>query len=198
MKIKTTANVAIAVIVAFATIGFDPSFARGGGGMRGGGGGGMRGGGGASFGGGGGARGGGIRSSGPTSIGQSSVSRGSFANNSSGGTRLADAGNRSSQISGSRGNFSGNNNRINTGDVNINNGSGNGWGGWVDHPVAAGVVTGAVVGATAAAVGSTYYDVPAGCPPYSSGGYTYYSCGGAYYQPQYQGDTVVYTTVPQP
>lgn len=188
MKIKTTANVAMALIVALATIDFDPSFARGGG--RGGGGG-MRGGGGASFSGGGG-RGGGIRSGGPTSIGQSSASRGSFASNAAGGTRLADAGNRNTQISSNRGN----NNRINTGDVNINNG--NGWGGWVDHPVAAGVVTGAVVGATAAAVGSTYYDVPAGCPPYSSGGYTYYSCGGAYYQPQYEGDTVVYTTVPQP
>jgi hypothetical protein len=110
-----------------------------------------------------------------------------------GSGKLADAGNRTA-LSGNRGN----NNRINTGDVNINNGWGNGWGGYVDHPVAAGVVTGAVVGATAAAVGSTYYDVPAGCPPYTSGGYTYYSCGGAYYQPQYQGDTVVYTTVPEP
>ena len=28
--------------------------------------------------------------------------------------------------------------------------------------------------------------------------YTYYNCGGAYYQPQYEGDTVVYVTVPDP
>jgi len=194
MKIKTTANVAMAVIVALATVDFDPSFARG----RGGGGGGMRGGGGASLGGGGGTRGGGIRSSGPTSLSSVGGARprgiaGAIGNTGTGAGsgKLADAGNRSS-LSGNRGN----NNRINTGDVNINNG--NGWGGYVDHPVAAGVVAGAVVGATAAAVGSTYYDVPAGCPPYTSGGYTYYSCGGAYYQPEYQGDTVVYTTVPAP
>ena len=32
--------------------------------------------------------------------------------------------------------------------------------------------------------------------PYSS--YTYYSCGSAWYQPQYEGDTVVYVTVPDP
>ena len=32
--------------------------------------------------------------------------------------------------------------------------------------------------------------------PYHS--YTYYNCGGAYYQPQYEGDTVVYVSVPDP
>jgi hypothetical protein len=124
-----------------------------------------------------------------------------------GGGRLAEAGNRPSQLpSRGNGNFSGNrgnNNRINTGNVNINNGNwnngwGDGWGGWVDHPIAAGVVTGAVVGAAAGAWGSTYYDLPVGCASYPYGGYGYYSCGGAYYQPQYEGDTVVYVTVPDP
>lgn len=92
-----------------------------------------------------------------------------------------------------------NNGNINTGDVNIN-GDWNGGccGGWVDHPIAAGVAVGAVAGMTAAAIGSSYYALPPGCPPYPYGGYTYYSCGGAYYQPQYEGDTVVYVTVPDP
>src|SRR5262249_49962120 len=92
-----------------------------------------------------------------------------------------------------------NNGNINTGDVNIN-GDWNGGccGGWVDHPIAAGVAVGAVAGITAAAIGSSYYALPPGCPPYPYGGYTYYSCGGAYYQPQYEGDTVVYVTVPDP
>jgi hypothetical protein len=107
---------------------------------------------------------------------------------------LADGGNRVS--SGNRIN-SGNNNRINTGDINVGNGSG-GWGGYYDHPVAAGVVTGAVIGATAAAVGSTYYDLPPGCPPATYGGSTYYSCGGAYYQPQYEGTDITYVTVNDP
>jgi hypothetical protein len=43
--------------------------------------------------------------------------------------------------------------------------------------------------------GSSYYARPAGCAPY----YThYYSCGGVYYEPRYEGDTVVYVTVPDP
>ena len=49
---------------------------------------------------------------------------------------------------------------------------------------------------TAAAVyGSAYYALPAGCSPYYT---SYYHCGGAYYAPQYQGDTVVYVSVPDP
>jgi hypothetical protein len=90
-----------------------------------------------------------------------------------------------------------NNGNINTGDINIDGGNGN-WGGWVDHPVAAGIAVGAIAGATAAAIGASYYALPAGCPPYAWSGYTYYSCGGAWYQPQYEGDTVVYVTVPDP
>jgi hypothetical protein len=80
--------------------------------------------------------------------------------------------------------------------VNIN-GDWDGWGGWNDYPwgVGAGFVAGAV---TAAAIGSTYYSLPYGCSPYPYGGYSYYSCGGSWYQPQYEGDTVVYVTVPDP
>ena len=59
-------------------------------------------------------------------------------------------------------------------------------------------VIGAVAGATAAAIGSAYYALPADCPPYAWEGVTYYSCGGAYYEPQYEGDTIVYVTVPDP
>jgi hypothetical protein len=56
----------------------------------------------------------------------------------------------------------------------------------------------AVAGMTAAAFGSAYYSLPPGCGPYPYSGYTYYSCGGAYYQPQYEGTTVVYVSVPDP
>jgi hypothetical protein len=52
--------------------------------------------------------------------------------------------------------------------------------------------------AAAAVVGSMYYSLPAGCSPYAYGGYGYYSCGGVYYEPRYEGDTVVYVTVPDP
>ena len=51
---------------------------------------------------------------------------------------------------------------------------------------------------TAAAIGSAYYALPPGCSPYPYHTYTYYSCAGAYYQPQYEGDTIVYVTVPDP
>ena len=72
-----------------------------------------------------------------------------------------------------------------------------GGGGWVDHPVAAGIAIGAIAGA-AAAIGSTYYYLPADCPPYYWSGIYYYSCDGIFYEPQYEGDTVVYVTVPDP
>jgi len=124
------------------------------------------------------------------------------------GTRPGQGGSGTQRPANGNGNFNnaGNNNRvnngnINTGDINIDrdyNGGCCGYGGWVDHPIAAGVAIGAVAGITAAAIGSSYYALPPGCPPYPYGGYTYYSCGGAYYQPQYEGDTVVYVTVPDP
>ena len=68
--------------------------------------------------------------------------------------------------------------------------------GWFDHPVAAGVVIGAV--ATAAAIGSTWHALPPDCPPYYWSDTLYYTCDGAYYLPQYEGDTIVYVTVPDP
>jgi hypothetical protein len=43
-----------------------------------------------------------------------------------------------------------------------------------------------------------YYALPPGCPSYGYGGYGYYHCGGVYYEPRYEGDTVVYVTVPDP
>ena len=69
--------------------------------------------------------------------------------------------------------------------------------GWIDHPVAAGVVIGAVAGA-AAAIGSAWYSLPADCPPYYWDSTIYYSCDGSYFLPQYEGDTVVYVTVQDP
>lgn len=71
-----------------------------------------------------------------------------------------------------------------------------GGGGWIDHPIAAGIAIGAI--ATAVAIGSTYYYLPADCPPYYWNDVFYYSCGGVYYEPQYEGDTIVYVTVPDP
>ena len=96
----------------------------------------------------------------------------------------------------------GNINRVNYNNVNVNhvdvNNDWNGWGGYYDHPVGA-FAAGAAVGAvTAAAIGSRYYALPAGCGPYPYGGFTYYSCGGNWYKPTYQGDTVVYIVVNKP
>jgi hypothetical protein len=71
-----------------------------------------------------------------------------------------------------------------------------GGGGWVDHPIAAGIAIGAIAGAVA--IGSTYYYLPPECPPYYWNDIYYYSCDGAFYQPQYEGDTIVYVTVPDP
>jgi hypothetical protein len=100
--------------------------------------------------------------------------------------------------SGNRGNISNSGNRINTGDINIDNDWGGDWNGWGDYPIGAGLAIGAVAGMTAMAYGSAFYALPGGCSPYPYRTYTYYNCGGAYYQPQYEGDTVVYVTVPDP
>jgi len=72
-----------------------------------------------------------------------------------------------------------------------------GWDGWVDHPIAAGIAIGAIAGA-AVAIGTTYYSLPYDCPPYYWSGINYYYCNDVYYQPQYEGDTIVYVTVPDP
>lgn len=93
-------------------------------------------------------------------------------------------------------------NRVNNGNINagnnINIDNDGGWGGWNDYPVGAGLAIGTAAAVTAAAIGSTYYALPPSCAPYPYGGYSYYHCGGAYYEPRYEGDTVVYVTVPDP
>ena len=96
-------------------------------------------------------------------------------------------------------NNSGNTYNRNT-NIDVDNGWGNGgWNGWGDYPLAAGIAIGATAAwATAAAYGSAYYALPPACSPYPYRSYSYYSCGGAYYQPQYEGDTVVYVSVPDP
>jgi hypothetical protein len=43
-----------------------------------------------------------------------------------------------------------------------------------------------------------YYALPSGCSPYAWHGYSYYGCGGHYYEPRYEGDTVVYVTIADP
>jgi hypothetical protein len=93
-------------------------------------------------------------------------------------------------------------NNINRGDINVGNdinidGDNDwGWGGWDDHPIGAGIAFGTAAAVTSAAVyGSMYHSLPYGCSSYYS---SYYYCGGMYYEPRYQGDTVVYVTVPDP
>src|SRR5918993_1373598 len=107
------------------------------------------------------------------------------------------------QRPGQGGGINNSGNRINTGDrntnIDIDNDWGGDWNGWGDYPLAAGLAIGATAAwATAVAYGSAYYALPGGCSPYPYHTYTYYSCGGAYYQPQYEGDTVVYVSVPDP
>ena len=95
-------------------------------------------------------------------------------------------------------------NRVNTGNVNVNRVDINidvdhGWDGDRHyHPIAAGVVIGATAAVTAAAIGSMYYTLPPSCSPYPYSGHSYYYCGGAYYSPRYQGDTVTYVVVEKP
>jgi hypothetical protein len=92
---------------------------------------------------------------------------------------------------------------IDRGDINIDNDIDidggdwdNGWD-WDDnyHPIARGVAWGTAAAVTSAVVGSMIYSLPGGCSPYYT---SYYYCNGVYYQPQYQGDTVVYVTVDDP
>lgn len=68
---------------------------------------------------------------------------------------------------------------------------------WDDHrhPVAAGVAFGTAAAVTSAVVGSMIYSLPPACSPYAG---SYYYCGGVYYEPRYEGDTVVYVVVDQP
>lgn len=114
--------------------------------------------------------------------------------------------NRSGNVNRGGGNVNRSGNRVNTGNVNVGNNVNvnvdhdNGWG-WDDrdyHPVAAGVAFGTAAAVTSAALGSRYYSLPPACSPYPYSGLTYYSCGGAYYAPRYEGDTVVYVVVDRP
>jgi len=103
--------------------------------------------------------------------------------------------NRGGNNSGNRGN----NNRINTGDVNINVDNDHHDHGydWDDHyhPVATGVAIGTAAAVTSAVIGSMVYSLPPSCSPYAG---SYYYCGGVYYAPQYQGDTITYVVVDRP
>jgi len=72
-----------------------------------------------------------------------------------------------------------------------------GWDGWIDHPIAAGVMIGAIAGARAT-IGSYWYALPPDCPPYLWNDFYYYTCNGDYFQPIYEGETVVYVSVPDP
>ena len=166
---------------------------RGGGGARGGGraaGGGNRGGGGAAAanrGGGGGAaaanRGAGdrqVRSQAASNIN----SRAGNANLSNRNINANNVGNR-------------NVNNFNNRNVNVSGDFDGGWnGGWDDdyHPFAAA----AVVGGTAALVGSMVNSIPPSCAPTVVNGVTYSNCGGTWYQPQYAGTSVQYQVVNPP
>ncbi|MBP6878044.1 MAG: hypothetical protein KBC34_08480 [Phenylobacterium sp.] len=131
-------------------------------------------------------------------VGQN-VNRQNVAANHPGAANRAAQVNRNAQVN--RGG-----NRVNTGNVNVGNNVNvnvdhdNGWG-WDDrdyHPVAAGVAFGTAAAVTSAVIGSRYYSLPPACAPYPYSGLTYYSCGGAYYAPRYEGDTVVYVVVDRP
>jgi Family of unknown function (DUF6515) len=62
------------------------------------------------------------------------------------------------------------------------------------HPVA----RAAAATATAVAVGTMVASLPPSCTTVLVGGATYHSCGGAYYQPVYQGSGVEYVVVNAP
>ena len=105
-----------------------------------------------------------------------------------------------------------NNGNINSGNVAVGNNVdvdvNGGWAGtYGDAVVGAGAAyaTGVAIGttatasaATAAAVGSAYYALPAGCSPYTLYGYRYYTCGGTWYRQSSQGGSTVYVVVSDP
>ena len=94
-------------------------------------------------------------------------------------------------------NNSGNRNVNNINNVNVNGDFDNGWnGGWDDdyHPFAAA----AVIGGTAALVGSMVNSIPPSCTPVVVDGATYSQCGSTWYQPQYAGTSVQYEVVNPP
>ena len=88
-------------------------------------------------------------------------------------------------------------NNVNVNNVNVSGDFDGGWnGGWDDdyHPLAAA----AVIGGTAALVGSMVNSVPPSCVPVVVNGITYSQCGSTWYQPQYAGTSVQYQVVNPP
>ena len=168
----------------------------GGGGARGGGGGGARSGGGAAAanrGGGGAAAA--NRSGGDRQVRSQATStvnhRAGNANVNSNRAGNANVNNNRNAVANNSGNRTVNNVNVN-GDFDGNN-----WnGGWDDdyHPFAAA----AVVGGTAAIVGSMVNSIPPSCTPVVVNGATYSQCGSTYYQPQYAGTSVQYQVVNPP
>lgn len=57
---------------------------------------------------------------------------------------------------------------------------------------------GAVVGATAIAVGTRVAILPSGCTTVVTNDVTYHQCGSVYYRPYYEGTKVVYVVVDAP
>ena len=51
---------------------------------------------------------------------------------------------------------------------------------------------------TAVPIGTTILSLPAGCSSVSAAGGTYFNCDGVYYQPSYQGNSLVYIVVQAP
>jgi len=148
--------------------------------------------------------GGGVRASGATSVRSAGgASRGSMQGSRATTGARASTGSVSSGNRANTGNVNTGNRvntgNINTGDVNINVDNDYGYR-WNDnyHPVARGVAIGTAAAVSAAVVGSMIYSLPPSCVNRYYGGVTYYGCGSVWYQPQYQGDTVVYVVVQQP
>ena len=56
----------------------------------------------------------------------------------------------------------------------------------------------AAVVATAIVVGAIVNSLPPSCTTIMTNGITYHNCGGAYYQPRYQGSSVTYVVVSHP
>ena len=106
-----------------------------------------------------------------------------------GGAHASGGGGRGAQVNNSRADVRTNdvrNTSVNNVNVDRNVNVNVDRGGWdnVNHPVAAAVVVGAAIGATAAAVGSMVSTVPYGCVPVNYAYTVYQQCGSAWYQPQ--------------
>jgi len=129
--------------------------------------------------------------------GNRSSASGNTANRSGNTASRSNTTNRTNNSNRTTNVGSNNNVNINRGDVNVDIDGGGYNNGCcrARYPIAAGVAIGAVAGMTAAAVGSYYYGLPAGCGQVMMGGIGYYQCGSAYYQQSMNGDQVVYVAV---